>query len=169
MSASAWFNLRSRSPMRKLPLHLFFFVMGFNISLAVAIDPSDSNIQYMGRWNFDNPSEPWVAWKGSSIKVKFNGTAISGEFDAGSSTEQYRVIIDGVPNVDTLSMTNRRRVYTLASSLPNGEHVVEVMKETFNNNNTTFYGFEITGTIMTPPARPSMRIEFFGDSNITRI
>jgi len=132
---------------------------------AETIDPSNTDIRYTGRWNMDNPSEPWVAWQGSSILVKFSGTEITGEFDAGSTTEQYRVIIDGVPNTGRLSMTSSRATYTLADGLAPGEHTVEIMKETFNGHNTTFYGFEITGTLMTPPARPSLHIEFFGDSN----
>ncbi|MHC5184870.1 MAG: hypothetical protein ACYSPI_11445, partial [Planctomycetota bacterium] len=90
--------------MRKLFVYFFFFLIGFNISLAVGIDPSNSNIQYFGRWNFDNPSQPWVAWKGSTVKIKFNGTGITGEFDAGEYTEQFRVIIDGVPESSTLVM-----------------------------------------------------------------
>jgi hypothetical protein len=136
---------------------------------AESIDPSNPNVQYMGRWNFDNPSQPWAAWKGCSIKVKFDGTAITADLDAGEYTEQFRVIIDGVPNENTLSVGKRRSVYTLASGLSSGEHVVEIMKETFvgtRRSVAVFYGFEITGTIMAPPAKPVKRIEFFGDSNM---
>ena len=59
--------------------------------------------------------------------------------------------------------------YTLASGLSDGDHTVEVMKETFNNDNTTFYLFTITGSspaILPLPPKPSLRIEFFGDSNM---
>ncbi|MHC5183938.1 MAG: GDSL-type esterase/lipase family protein [Planctomycetota bacterium] len=155
--------------MRKLFVYFFFFIICLNISFALSVDPSHSSIQYMGRWNFDDPSQPWVAWKGSAVKIKFSGTGITGEFDAGSSNEQYRIIIDGVPNADTTTFSWKKSTYTLASSLSDGEHTVEVMKETFNNNNTTFYGFEITGSspaILPLPPKPSMRIEFFGDSNM---
>ncbi len=139
------------------------------VSAAVSIAPTDSNIQYMGRWNFSDSSEPWVGWKGSTVKVKFNGTEITGEFDAGSSNEQYRIIIDGVANAGTTTFSSSRDTYTLASGLSDSEHTVEVMKETFINNNTTFYGFEITGSspaILPLPPKPSLRIEYFGDSNM---
>ena len=89
--------------------------------------------------------------------------------DAGSSNEQYRIIIDGVPNANTTTFSWKKSTYTLASGLSDGDHTIEVMKETFNNNNTTFYGFEITGSspaILPLPPKPSMRIEFFGDSNM---
>ncbi len=133
---------------------------------AVSIDPSNASIQYTGRWNFDSPSEPWIAWQGSTLLVKFSGTKITGEFDAGSTTEQFRVIVDGVPNPNRLYMSRFRETYTLADGLADTEHTVVIMKETFYGANTTFYGFEITGTIMAPPTRPSLRIEFFGDSNM---
>jgi hypothetical protein len=153
--------------MRKFNLCVFMICL--NISFALTVDPSNSNIQYMGRWNFDNPSEPWVAWKGATVKIKFNGTGITGEFDAGSSNEQYRIIIDGVPDTNTTTFSRRKTTYTLASGLSDGEHTVEVMKETFINNNTTFYGFEITGSspaLLPLPPKPSLRIEYFGDSNM---
>ncbi|MHC4374793.1 MAG: hypothetical protein ACYSTO_11615, partial [Planctomycetota bacterium] len=103
--------------MRKLFVYFFFFIICLNISFALSVDPSHSSIQYMGRWNFDDPSQPWVAWKGSAVKIKFSGTGITGEFDAGSSNEQYRIIIDGVPNADTTTFSWTKSTYTLASSL----------------------------------------------------
>jgi hypothetical protein len=63
-------------------------------------------------------------------------------------------------------MSRNRATYTLADGLADTEHTVVIMKETFYGANTTFYGFEITGTLMAPPARPSLRIEYFGDSNM---
>ena len=152
---------------------LLSFCAGFltftQISSAVSITPSNPNIQYMGRWNFSDSSQPWVKWKGSTVKIRFNGTSITGEFDAGSSTEQYRIIIDGVPDTSTTDFTSSRDTYILASGLTDGDHTVEIMKETFNKNNTTFYGFEIAGSspaILALPPKPSLRIEYFGDSNM---
>ena len=161
--------------MRKLPTRIRWIDLVTVVSTTVipssliqgtGTDPSNPNIQYTGRWNFDNPSRPWVAWKTSTILVRFNGTAISGEFDAGSRTEQFRVIIDGIPNPQRLEVASGREKYVLASGLSNGLHVVEIMKETFRRTKTTFFGFDITGTIAAPPAEPARRIEFFGDSNM---
>ena len=135
-------------------------------SLAAFVDPSNTNIQYTGRWNFDNPSEPWVAWQGSSIKIRFDGTRLAGDFDPGDGTEQFRVIIDGVPSDQRLYMDPERAEYVLAEGLSPGIHTVELFKETFYNTNLTVYGFDLDGTILAPPARPDLRIEFFGDSNM---
>lgn len=144
-------------------------------AIAVNVDPSDPNIQYTGRWNFDNPSAPWVTWHGSSAKLRFNGTSISVDIDAGIRSpygrnwkEQYRVIVDGVPSSERIVMDPGRATYTLASGLPAGEHTVELFKETTYayTSQSTIYGFDIDGTLMAPPARPSLRIEYFGDSNM---
>jgi lysophospholipase L1-like esterase len=151
--------------MRRLLLGLV--IMGIVGTLqGVTISPSNENIQYMGRWNHDNPEQPWVGWKGATVLVRFSGTAISVDLDSGSMEEQYRVIIDGVPDADRLYVQPGVNTYVLASGLASGTHTVVLMKETFYGDNNTLHGFDITGTIMAPPPKPTMRIEFFGDSNM---
>jgi len=147
---------------------LFFWIAFLAVPMvhAVTIGPENPNIQYHGRWNFDSPALPWVTWQGSSMVVKFDGTKITGDFNPVGSTKQYRVIVDGIPNPNRLYMTTGLSSYTLADNLAAGEHTVEVLQETFTGQKTTFHGFDITGTILTPPSRPSLRIEYFGDSNM---
>ncbi|HHH76659.1 MAG TPA: hypothetical protein ENL03_06515, partial [Phycisphaerae bacterium] len=132
---------------------------------AVTIPPTHQNIRYTGRWNFDNPSVPWVAWQGSSIMVKFKGTGISIEM-GGTVTDQYRVIIDGKPEKSRRYFSSNRNTYALAKDLADDIHTMEIMKETFKGK-TLFYGLEVTGDGLLPlPPRPALRIEFFGDSNM---
>lgn len=136
-------------------------------NFAVTIAPDNSNIQYVGRWNFDNPSAPWVVWQGSSIIVNFKGTGIAIDIDAGTKTEEYRVVIDGVAEDKRREFSENRAKYTLASDLPDGVHKLELMKETFRGGRSYFYGLEVKGSgLVAPPARPSLRIEYFGDSNM---
>jgi hypothetical protein len=131
-----------------------------------AITPADLRIQYRGRWNFSNPSAPWVFWQGSSIIVNFDGTGISLDIEAQARTEQYRVILDGVALPDRLFVTGRQKKI-LASGLPPGIHTVQVMKETWVGGKTFFHGLEVTGKgLAPPPPRPDLRIEFYGDSNM---
>lgn len=130
------------------------------------IQPDNPNIRYTGRWNFDNPREPCIVWQGSSILVKFCGTAVNVDLDPGARTKQYRVIIDGKPNAERLYMEPGRKEYTLAENLALGEHTVELFKETFTGEKTTLYALSISGTLLDPTPRPSLRIEWFGDSNM---
>ena len=136
-----------------------------SILSAVHIPPTNPDIRYTGRWNFDNPSVPWVAWQGSSIMVTFKGTGISIEM-GGTVTDQYRVIIDGTPEKSRRYFSSNRNTYALAKDLADDVHTMEIMKETFKGK-TLFYGLEVTGDGLLPlPPRPALRIEFFGDSNM---
>jgi lysophospholipase L1-like esterase len=133
---------------------------------AVPVSPANTNIQYRGRWNFSNPSVPWVYWQGSSILVNFDGTGISLDIEAESSTEQYRIVLDGVVQPDRLYVTGRE-TNALASGLAPGIHTLQIMKETWYGDKTFFHGLEVTGSgLVAPPPRPTLRIEFFGDSNM---
>jgi hypothetical protein len=136
------------------------------MALGAAISPDNANIRYNGRWNFENPNEPWIVWQGSSIVVNFEGTKITGTFDVSMRQKQYRVIVDGVPNAERLYMKPGQGTYTLTEDLPPGEHTVELFQETFTANKTTFHGLEIDGKLLPPPPRPKLRIEWFGDSNM---
>ncbi len=147
-----------------LSLVLFLSLRATAVS-AENISPTNPDIRYTGRWNFDDPSIPWVSWQGSSIIVKFEGTGINIEM-SGTRTEQYRVIIDGKPENNRRYFSSSRDIYKIAEDLTDGIHTMEIMKETFNDK-SFFYGIEVIGTGILPlPDRPSLRIEFFGDSNM---
>ena len=71
-----------RSVLKELALTSLFCFMaviftGCDAANVVTIAPTDANIQYHGRWNFSDPSVPWVYWQGSSIIVNFDGTGKS--------------------------------------------------------------------------------------------
>lgn len=128
--------------------------------------PSDPNIQFTGRWNFDTPDQPWVVWQGSTLLICFNGTDIQAELIAEKNVQQFRVIVDGVPNAQRLYLNPGKNLVSIAQDLSSGEHTIEIMKETFTTSKTTFLGFKLSGTVLAPPVRPALRIEWFGDSNM---
>ena len=153
-------------PHRFLLLLTAVLVFSGERARGVEIPPTDPNIQYHGRWNFDNPSEPWVYWQGSSIIVNFDGIAISLDIETSSGTEEYRIIVDGIADPNRLFVTGRE-VNVLASGLSPGVHTLQIMKETFHGDRACFHGLEVTGSgLVAPPARPALRVEFFGDSNM---
>jgi lysophospholipase L1-like esterase len=59
--------------------------------------------------------------------------------------------------------------YVLADGLPNGTHVVELYKRSEPQTGTTvFKGYDFAGgTLLSPPARKTRRIEIVGDSSST--
>lgn len=130
------------------------------------ISPDNPNIQYSGRWNFDNPTQPWVAWQGSTITVKFDGTYLDADFTPGGGTEQYRVIVDGVPAADRIFIDSGRATHRLVDGLASGTHTLTLMRETFYDGNMVLYGLETDGALLAPDPKPDLKIAFFGDSNM---
>ena len=136
-------------------------------NLAIVL-PDNPRIHYTGRWDFSNPLEPWSAWQGSTITINFIGTGCDMAMDPGSSTEWYRVVLDGEHlNSKKISVNRGLQQVALASGLPAGIHRLDLIKETYVGTNSSFFGFRIHGTGLTaPPALPPHRIEFYGDSNL---
>lgn len=137
---------------------------------AVVIAPTNSNIQYMGRWNFSNPSLPTIAWQGGAITVNFSGTGIKATLDADDTSnnwETFRVLIDDdYSTTYTFSAGPNPTQYTLASGLPDGIHKMVLMKETYWWYNSVFHGLEVTGSgLVAPPMLSALKFECFGDSN----
>jgi hypothetical protein len=115
-----------------------------DIASGVVIAPTDPNIQYMGRWNFSNPSLPTIAWQGGAITVNFSGTEIKATLDADDTanhSEVFRVVIDDdYSTTYTFPAGPTPTQYTLASGLPNGVHKMVLMKETYWWYNSVFHG-----------------------------
>jgi hypothetical protein len=141
----------------------------------VTINPNDSNIQYMGRWNHANPNRPKIGWQGGAITVNFDGTGIKATIDAdddGNAWETFRVVIDddyfNPTKCYTTTFNGTPTERNLASGLPYGVHKLVLMKEIYwgGGHNCVFHGLEVDGSgLVTPPPRPSLKMECFGDSS----
>lgn len=132
------------------------------------VDPSDPKLRYIGRWVFDDPSEPWVAWQGASVAATFRGTGVRVILEPGSRNEWYRVVIDGDHAGSTkFEATPGPQTWPLAEDLPAGEHTVELVRETYLGTDTVLYGLEVDGPgLAAAPATPTRRLVFYGDSNL---
>ena len=91
---------------------------------AQVIDPSDSNIQYRGRWDYSNPSTPWCHAKSSTIIANFQGTSIAANFSGGTS-DYIRVIIDD-DALGSIKIPTPAGLATLASGLSDTNHTIDV-------------------------------------------
>lgn len=160
--------------MKAVFVYFMFLGLCLGTAIAVTIDPSNPDIQYMGRWNFSNSSLPKVAWQGAMITVNFEGTAITATIDAddtGNSSETFRVVIDGdYSTTYTFSAGPNPTTHTLAAGLADTVHKLVLMKETYKAHSagsySVFHGFEVTGAgLVAAPPRPALKLECFGDSN----
>jgi hypothetical protein len=134
-------------------------------SQSTLIVPSDRRIVYEGRIIMLKDAAELI-WPGTSIKVNFEGTEISGEFQDQDSSNYYNVLVDG-------SITQKihpdalRKKYLLASHLTAGKHTMEIFKRTeWDKGKTWFYGFILPekGVMLDPPQIPTRKMEFFGNS-----
>lgn len=149
---------------------LFFSTLSPQINpYNTMVAPNDPRIQYIGRWANNDSLVKFAEWQGSSIRVNIQGTGLSAILDGGTETEYVRVIInDDVHTTRKIPITPGTSTYTLASSLPPGDYKIELVKETYNGQNTAFSGFvlEEESTLLPPPTHPSRFISFYGDSNL---
>lgn len=143
------------------------FPNGFLLA-ANFIEPDHKLIQYTGRIDFVNPKQPLISWPGTSIKAKFTGKSLKIKLDDSEGKNYFNVIIDGndqYPHV--LKAKQGSHVYPVAYYLKQGEHTVEIYKRTEGHEGATkFLGLALDDNekLLKPPARPSRRIAFFGDS-----
>ena len=139
--------------------------------MSVKAAPTD-NVLFTGRFDFSDPTKVVFSHVGNSIKANFNGTGISVTLASASSgasaTSYLYVIVDGnvTPETRNLITVNgsKKKTYVLASGLAAGNHTIELVKETEYDTKVAFYGFS-GATLLAPPARPAVKLEFYGDSN----
>ena len=132
---------------------------------GTVIKPTDPCIQYTGRISFANPERPAWNFPGVQIIAAFEGTSLrmiakprSGYFVAQiDNAEPFKVAFRG----------ERDSVVTLATALADGRHLVRLMYaiegyEFFPE----FWGFVLDKgrQLVPPPALPSRKIEFIGNS-----
>ena len=135
------------------------------------IDASDTNIQYLGRYDASSPDKIVMAYPGVCIKTAFEGTAIDAVFQelaAGGAqhTNYFYVMIDeDIPF--KLELKSSQTVYPLASGLSDTIHTVELFKLTEAYVGTCeFHGFRLPEgkTLLPLFDTTAMKIEFIGNS-----
>jgi lysophospholipase L1-like esterase len=122
-----------------------------------------AGIQYFGRWDFSDATNPVGNWGDIYLKAKFEGTSIGIKLSDGNNDFQWSV--DGAP-MQRLS-PNAENVYTLSSGLGDGTHTLELYRLTEGSFGlTTVNGLilEQGKKLLAGDPRPSRKIEIIGDS-----
>jgi lysophospholipase L1-like esterase len=149
-----------------LPLLLCLALQSKDVApLPVEVSPKDANLRLVGRFDLRDAAGPRCAWAGSSILLKFQGTALNVSLKS-SGADQFQVVIDGAP-ASTLATSKDVTLYRVASGLPDKEHSVELFKRTEPIvGQVQLLGLQLEkGRKLLPlPARKDRRIEFVGDS-----
>ncbi|MGN1077463.1 MAG: hypothetical protein ACI4ST_03015, partial [Candidatus Gallimonas sp.] len=106
----------------------------------------------------------------SGFEVRFFGTSLAVEASAyGTWDSMFSVFVDGekddarVVTVPTGGFSALS--LTLAENLAEGEHTVKALKRTDSYRSATVVGkIRTDGKFLPSPARPALKIQFFGDS-----
>ena len=111
-----------------------------------------------------DPSAPRASWTYSLVTAKFQGTAINARLKGGG---YYQVVVDGQPR-GVIGPKEGRDLFELAKGLPNGEHVVEIVRRNEGNwiEPVVFMGFQLEkeGRLLPLPTRSERRVLIVGDS-----
>jgi len=129
------------------------------------IAANDSHIVYEGRVFFSQEAAV-LSWPGTSVYINFKGKEISGVFKDQDTSNYYNVIVDN-NSIHKLHLDTTKQTYVLATGLPDANHTLQIFKRTeWDKGKTFFYGFSVNASaqLLNPPALPSRKIEFFGNS-----
>jgi len=136
---------------------------------AAPLGPSEpvvaAGVRWVGRVDAEDPVAPRFAWSGSGFVATVAGTAISVALASEGTSDPVYVqpVIDGTPGT-RVALAPGEQTITLGSGLADGDHVVELYRETEGRyGQTVFLGFT-EGTLGEPPAGQNRLIEIVGDS-----
>lgn len=146
-------------------LILFCLLFGNAISQTKFVSYNNKNIVYEGRIPFAKDAAE-LTWPGTSVRINFKGTEISGIFKDQDTANYYNVIID-TDSIYEIHFDTTKQSVILANGLSYTKHSLQLFKRTeWDKGKTFFYGFEIQsdGKILKPSKLPKRKIEFFGNS-----
>ncbi|MDX2082352.1 MAG: hypothetical protein SFU53_16330 [Terrimicrobiaceae bacterium] len=135
------------------------------------VPPVDSRIAYFGRVHGVGSLTPQFGWSGAGIRIRFEGTSLSLKLTGGgwpSNKQSFYILLNGDDeNPRFVDMGNGDTVVHVASGLPFGIHTVELYSLSGAWVAPTTFGGVLVGpggSLLSPPAPSSRRIEFYGDS-----
>ena len=138
-------------------------------SFYIDISAKDTVFRFLGRWNFDNPEVPRIFWQGSSVIFDIRAESVKATLEANQSGEQYRIIVNGIPQQDVITLNAGKHDYLLVENLDSTQtHSIEIFKETSSSSDhIDFHGIEVkNGGVLPSLFQPDLKIAFFGDSNM---
>lgn len=157
-----------------MKLHYYWLAAALCFSAWAQAEPvhkisaDNSAYLYTGRIDFTDKTAPQLSWPGSSIKANFTGTSLAVVLDDQLGKNFFNVIVDGnSQHPYVLEAKQGEQTYVINTALKSGNHTLEIYKRTEGEEGATaFKGLLVDegATLLPPPARPSRRMEIYGDS-----
>lgn len=133
--------------------------------LPVEISPKDPGIRLAGRFDTRDAAGPRMAWAGSMVSVRFEGTSVNVLLKT-TGADEFQVVLDGAPG-PVLVLRKDATLYRAASGLPDRDHTLDLFKRTEPIvGQVQLLGFQLDkGRQLLPNAsKLARRIEIVGDS-----
>ncbi|MGQ1785519.1 MULTISPECIES: hypothetical protein [unclassified Saccharicrinis] len=149
--------------------HLLFLLVilaGCNRSSFIQVKPTNPELDYVGRINFENPDSVEMYWSGSSVSMNFKGTSVSATLHDENGLNYFNIVVDGQPEFP-LKLDKGEKTYLLADSLAlDTEHSISLIKRNeWHTGSTQFAGYTIVnGEVLKASEKNGRLIEFFGNS-----
>jgi hypothetical protein len=146
---------------------------GMLVADAGNYDPGPPALRFIGRFDTSDPAGPKMAWPGTKVVARFDGTAASvtlsqtNGFAGGPS--YLDVVLDGALSSMPLVVSGSSQSFDLGHDLAAGAHTIEIEKRTEANLGVVrFEGFMFTGGkgLLPPPRANAHLLEVIGDSAI---
>ena len=143
------------------------FALADDTATVQKIALSDQTVTTHGRTYYGDDGLH-MNWTASGFSFTFTGTTVTMDITASAIAGQpfLRVYVDGVALDRDLAISNRSYTVRLVSGLEDTTHTVKVLKRTENGwgGMMTVHNLNVTGTMGTPPAPSSRKVEVIGDS-----
>lgn len=132
------------------------------------VSADHQHYQYTGRIDFNDKLAPVLSWPGSAVTTIFTGTSVAVVLDDQLGKNYFNVFVnEDWSNPVVLKLEAGEKTYPVATGLPDGEHKLTLFKRTEGEEGSTIFKgllLDTAQSLKAPPARPSRRIAFFGDS-----
>lgn len=144
-------------------LLLIMSVFCSNPFADILIPADNPQINYYGRFDTSNPSNPVFNWSGAVIEANFSGPTIGMRMSHNNAW--YDIEIDG--QIDTLINCGSEQKHIFSTGLSASMHTLRIILRSEDHfSKATFSGLYLAdgNTLGEAPAKPSRKIEFIGDS-----
>ena len=155
-------------------LCMLLFFLGISMSASASVSESaefntpgngtltDSNIQFIGRWDKSNANYYHGHWTGATIRVDFTGKSIK----INLQNQDYIWLIVQIDNEAPRAVLANNGKELSLGNLQDGRHTI-VIGEGIVNAEILFKGFTLETGAVTYKPTPKLLIEFIGDSITT--
>lgn len=126
------------------------------------ISPDNSSIQYFGRFDFSDKANVAFDWPGVYIRTAFQGTSCKAVLKGVNCFDAF---IDE-KLVATIKTGPESATYELVNNLTDKTHQLLLVKRSESSTPSFFQGLILDSgkSLVKPPAAPTRKIEFIGDS-----